>query len=137
MLESSIESVVYVCREEAARLRQLVSDLNTAEPRRLESILRNLSATGETLSGALARASSYVDHLEGEHDAETQHAAPPDDSGLLEVVRRLQIATAQPPCPVCGGVKQGGARELECAAANEGSIMRAHSHAQEVYDDAT
>jgi len=134
MIESSIESVVYVCREEAARLRQLVRDLENVEPRRLESVLRNLSATGETLSGALARASSYVDHLEGEH-AETQHAAPAEDSAPLEVVRRLQ-ASEGGRCPVCGGIRYGHTVTPDTAP-DDYSKIRARAHAQEVYDDAT
>lgn len=109
--QSSVESVIFVCRAENSRLRQLVLELENAEPRRLEGILRALAKTGDTLSSALARVSAYVDCLEGETPDGPQDAPPPHDPGLLDVVRRLKVGATFGTCPVCKGVRAASGHE--------------------------
>lgn len=108
MLESSIESVAYVCRAEVARLRELVRELDQAEPRQLESILRALGKTSDTLSAALSRVSAYADHLESDADETASRKEPTSDAGLVELVRRSRIAVNFGFCRACGGVLHDG-----------------------------
>lgn len=127
MSDTSIQSVIYVCREEAARLRELVRDLDAAEPRRLEGILRSLSKTGDTLSAALTRVSAYIDTIEADEQEETKAPSPKADASLLEVVQRLRVAETFGFCPTCHGVKDdgGGHTRLEVKVADDHARVRA------------
>lgn len=128
MSESSIESVIYVCRAESNRLRQLVADLDAGvTPRRLDGLLRELGKCADTLSAALTRVSAFVDHLEGDQPDAPEDAPEPPDGRLIDLVQRLKIAVRFGVCEICGGVRADGGGhgriEIEPDAA---AAVRAH-----------
>lgn len=108
MVESSpnVDSVIFVCRSEAVRLRHLSRELEHAEPRRIEGALRDIAKCADTLSAALTRASAFADYID--HDGSDAPLAEPlsDDAGAFEIAKRLHASAKFGFCVVCGGVQR-------------------------------
>lgn len=81
MTNSSIASLVYVVQHGGARLEELGRQLSTAEPRRVEPILRAIQAEGDGLSAALTRLSHYADALPDD-EPERIGSIPSDDARI-------------------------------------------------------
>lgn len=103
-LDSSINALVHVARIGVQNLRSLALDLETAEPRFIDGILKKVLKEADSLSSILARLSGYLEDLP---DAEKNAAptAPDDDGALLELAQLMQAAAENGFCN-CGNVRR-------------------------------
>lgn len=101
----TIQSLVYVVEQGAARVRMLGDRLQSASPKQLEPILRVLAKEADTLSAGLARLSHHVESMPSEEDHTS--TPPPEDRRLLAISSLLQDAIEHGLCAKCGGALHG------------------------------
>lgn len=104
-MDHTIQSLVYVIEQGAARVRTLGSRLQSASPNQLEPILRILGKEADTLSAGLSRLSHHVESMPSEEDY--TNTPPPEDRRLLTISSLLKNAIEHGLCAECGGALQG------------------------------
>ena len=84
-MTTQTESLVYVCTTSLAELKAQVAGLEDADPRTIDSRLRQLESTATTLSSALSRLARHMDSLPADDPNVAQKGPQPpeDDGGLL------------------------------------------------------
>ena len=104
-MDHTVQSLVYVVEQGAARVRKLSDSLQSASPKQLEPILRTLGKEADTLSGGLARLSHHVESMPSDEDK--TNAPPDEDRRLLEISALIRNATNLGFCGRCGGTRRG------------------------------
>ena len=134
MNDSSVQSLIYVAQVSGGRLRELSDQLATAEPRFVEGILKSLAKEADSLSACLSRLSHYADELPDEA-TEARKDAPPDDTSLIQLVKRARIGMTHGICETCLGVKTDGGDhgriEPDPAQPDDSAKLRARQADQE------
>lgn len=106
MSSSTTESLIYVVEHSTHDLRKLSKRLEKAKKHEVETVLRNIQKTGDTLSGAIAKLATIIEALPEEPEAlsVTSPAEPKHNVAMLEVADLLQDAIENGFCADCGGV---------------------------------
>ncbi|WP_172294813.1 hypothetical protein [Pseudoruegeria sp. HB172150] len=90
----TIQSLLYVCESEAARLGDTVAAIKVAQPRDLRQLFQRIHQTADVLSGALTKLSHFSAHLPDDDAAGPGTVPPPVSSHLLFAFRRFHMLCA-------------------------------------------
>ncbi|SEN61807.1 hypothetical protein SAMN04488077_1228 [Roseovarius tolerans] len=102
---NTVESLIYVCTQGSARIREITERLASATPRQTESLLKTLQRECDTTSAGLARLSTY----EIPDEETLQDTSAPTADPRLILVAKLGVDAVQNGFCACGGVIAGEA----------------------------